>query len=522
MLALTLITPCLLGGCTLSAAPASDADCTPGELSCVGNVAYICAAGSRQFLRDCTDDAMLCDASEVCVPQNLDPCEVARETRSYLGCEYYAVSTPNPLLDRREFRFGIVVANAGNEPTTVQVTRGENRIVERTIAARDVATIELPWIEEIASMTFGSTLLHDGSYHIVSDRPVAAYQYSPLTYRREPQCERTADPLDRGCFSFTNDASLLLPVAALDSNYMVDVIAHTGDMYPSFVAVVATADTTVRVFPREDIAASNEGAFDLLSAGQWHDIPMRRAETLLLAPTTGVLGGTEIAANESLLVVAGNACAYVPRGFKSCDHLEEVMLPLRTWGSYLVAAAPRSVAGEPSLLRVVSSADHNHVRFSTLTTAIELDRGESFELMTTDDTAITSDAPIFATQYLVGSTYFNRASATSDAPLLGDPAMGFVPPVAQFRREYTFVAPATYEANFVALVSYHEDVVRLDDVEVRAWSDVAGTDFRVARIEISSGTHRVASRLGVGVTMYAVAPFTSYLLPAGLNVELLQ
>ena len=52
------------------------------------------------------------------------------------------------------------------------------------------------------------------------------------------------------------------------------------------------------------------------------------------------------------------------------------MLPVDSWGSTVVAAAPRAVEGEPSVLHVLSGSDDNEVTITGLPRAITLDRDE--------------------------------------------------------------------------------------------------------------------------------------------------
>lgn len=478
-----------------------------------------------QVLEDCTASGDLCDQTLGCVTPVRDACEVARATRSYLGCEYRASSVLNPTVVLRSdgFSFGVVLANAGELEASVQIARGGAAPILATVAAHDAVTISLPWIDELVANGYGSQLVDDGSYRIVSSQPIAAYQYNPLEFRRDVNCRiDNIDTVDLSCFSFSNDASLLLPESALGTEYMIDTIAGQGGGLGAFATVIATSDTVVRILPHATIDASSDGRIPMMTPGQWHDVPVTAGAALQLVSASGDLSGTEIQAAASLLVIAGHGCANVPSTSRACDHLEEIVPPLHAWGTDVVAAMPRSVPGEPSILRILSSADENSISVSTLGSTFNLDRGEHFDIVTTDDVHVVATRPILLSQYLVGALFFNRAAPGSHGPMVGDPAMGFVVPTAQYRHDYVFVAPPTYDRSTVSIVAHVNDTVSLDDQIVDAWQVMPAGDYQIARIEVFPGAHRIASGEGVGVTMYAVAPFTSYLLPAGLNVEFLQ
>ena len=54
----------------------------------------------------------------------------------------------------------------------------------------------------------------------------------------------------------------------------------------------------------------------------------------------------------------GHSCSFVPYNKWACDHLEDQIFPLGTWGQhYLAAQTPAQVMGEPNLFRVISGSN---------------------------------------------------------------------------------------------------------------------------------------------------------------------
>ena len=84
-----------------------------------------------------------------------------------------------------------------------------------------------------------SALVTNGAYHIRTSAPVSAYQFNALEYHSTVLCAT-------GTNSYTNDASLLLPTAALTGNYIV--LTHEAWYASSdFIAITGTYPTPTQV-----------------------------------------------------------------------------------------------------------------------------------------------------------------------------------------------------------------------------------------------------------------------------------
>jgi hypothetical protein len=228
------------------------------------------------------------------------------------------------------------------------------------------------------------------------------------------------------------------------------------------------------------------------------------------------LTGTRIAADGPIEVISGHNCSYVPLDRQACDHLEETMFPLDTWGLEAVAARPRGGLPQPHLVRVLSAADDNLVRFvPEISPPVRLARGEQLELETSEHVVVRGDKPIAVAQFLVGQGSQGR---------VGDPSQSLAIPSEQYRARYTFLSPATYDANYVSIIAQVGDRVILDGAEVRSFDAIPGTSFQVASVQLRrAGTHEVHSALGsaIGVQLYGYGDFTSYMLPGGLDLRVL-
>src|SRR5262249_32016130 len=114
-----------------------------------------------------------------------------------------------------------------------------------------------------------------------------------------------------GCFSFTNDASILLPSTAMTGNYRVPALYDSAST--PFIAVTGTQDgTSVTVrFSSTSIALpggpiqskGNAPVTFQLDAGDVVEVA---------ADDAGDIGGTLVQADKPVQVLAGVSCGVVP------------------------------------------------------------------------------------------------------------------------------------------------------------------------------------------------------------------
>lgn len=528
--------------------------CEPGAISCTNNTGMRCRADGTGF-----DMLAMCDESagefcNVADGQCETPCRAAQDTDSYLGCEYWAAVTPNSKLFEPDiFAYAVVVSNPNLRDVTVRIDRGSEHW-ERTIGPLGLETIELPWVSDLLSG--GSGVFRGGAYHIESTLPIAAYQFNPLEFRQPRYC--VPDSGSPCYYSYTNDASLLLPTHVLTGNYTVmsypaqHAIVHraTDDIHqysPSFFTLVGTAaDTSVEVtfaanaVVNETSYASGDVATFMVGEGDVLQIRTPRSEDCPVdSPTDSVtidgetttttycnvtrdfdLTGSRIRASAPVELFAGNDCALVPKDKRRCDHLEEIMIPEDAWGKRLVVSVTQALRGEPNVIRIISSADNNMVTFEPelFHSAVVMNRGDILEFETTQDFVAVGQEEILVGQFLVAQWYNGPNSTDEDAP--GDPSMSLAIPQEQFLSDYTFLAPPTFDLNYVNITTFGSADVLLDGVVVTGLSTPSATDgLRLGRIPITGGTHTLRSVQPFGIVVYGYAAHTSYMIPGGLNLS---
>jgi hypothetical protein len=229
----------------------------------------------------------------------------------------------------------------------------------------------------------------------------------------------------------------------------------------------------------------------------------------------GDLTGSVISADAPVAVFAGHMCTFMPHDAWACDHLEEMMFPIETWGTRVVMTAPVHPSGSgvaDALYRVVALDDGTSLTFTPeVTTSPVLDSGDHHQFRSNQDFTVEGSSKIYVVQTMLGEDELGAGA--------GDPAMGSGVPRSQYRDGYDFLTPGTYTTNWLNIVAPGGATILLDGVAVTGWAPIFDAGFNVARIPVDSGSHHIESTDGTrfGITTYGYAAYTSYLYPGGMN-----
>jgi hypothetical protein len=553
--------------------------CSPGSVSCGedGELTVCKPDGSGFMHKDTCDEAAGLHCSLVSAECE-DLCAVAERDKSYIGCDYWAVATRNSKLALVEqdadalcqpFTFAVVVANPQGVDAHVKVHSEGLADIVVTVAPEEAKTIKLPCSLELKGDSgpgaASSVQAPRAAHHITSDVPVTVYQFNPLEFQ--------ARVAGKKVYSYTNDASLLLPSHSLSGDYVVmslptlqqkielndsgdddDAAADAGvpdvQSSPGFVAIIGADSETVEVEVTSSAytGPSADGKIPALEPGQKHTFMLAPGDVLQLvsaAPDSDDcpgdesdhfrggtlhyckvgkdydLTGTRVHATGKVAVISGHDCAFVPYNRFACDHVEETMFPLEAWGksSFIsISEQPKCQPTIPNMIRVYSDTDDNLVSFVPAETheAVTLGRGEFIEFEARNDFYVIGKQAIMVAQFLVGQEYRGIGSTSSFTK--GDPSLSLGVPYEQWRTRYSFLAPASYVDNFVNVIAQNEQVVLLDGRVVSGFTPIEGTKMATARVPIAGGEHRVESPMPVGIVVYGYAPYTSYMMPGGLDL----
>jgi len=427
-------------------------DCAVRNLRCIDGNCTGCQPGARRCVgttsvETCNSDGLTWSTSETCTSEqacdsgrcvSAGPCGVGGK-KSNQGCDYWAVDLPNAdvavggATSPASAQYAVVVSNTDDtRVATVNITKSDGAgpitVLTDRVPPRDVKVFNLPARNaDQCGANFQCANVGYKAYRIQSTIPVVAYQFNPLNNTNE---------------AFSNDASLLLPTNALDTEY----IAVTGDAqggsnragtgyapWGAFVSVVGVSDsaTNVTVTAPAGVVLSTPitGA---TQNGQVVTATLAKYQvlTVLSRPAAaedrnngtpvaggGNLSGTRVVASQKVAVFAGNTASVAPHGptQKCCaDHMEEQLFPLSSWGSEYIAARsyPRKLSNpvELELWRITAAQAGTTLTYVTnASSALDgqqpttLAAGQSKEFAARGDFIVSANKPILVAQIMTSS-----------------------------------------------------------------------------------------------------------------------
>ncbi len=556
-------------------------NCVPGTAVCEdGNVHSCDASGNVGGETEQCTGANICEAG-ACV----DACASAAENKSYIGCEYMAVDLDNAVevldvqggaqcgapgsknvtrtacgnanstavsglcdpdntcpsgftcksmnicvLDAQLSPFAVVVSNPQARPVNVTLTGPNGEIILKTVGAGMVEAItpnKAP--NTVPDQSIDGTSLVKKAYKVTSDLPIVAYQFNPL------------DNVN----VFSNDASLLLPTTAYDTEYYAFTwptlnrriaAANFQHNYYGYITVVANqAGTVIEVTPTAAVVAgATQGAIAINTPTQFTLQPF---EVLTLqAAADGDLSGTKIkavGATPAFGVFGGHEAMFFgeatspdaqhPSGPCCADHIEEMLFPTSTWGkTFAITRSKSRGTNEPDLLRIMAQKANTTITFDptpAFGSCNMLQPGQFCEVRIEGDTGITATEPVLVAHYLESAIWTDGFGGLFSPPVgEGDPSFSIAVPVEQFRTEYTVLVPSAYAKNFLSIATTGAGAVIVDGLVV-AMTPYAGGVYRAARMQVNAGQHVIKCPNGCGVEVMGYSDSVSYMFAGGLDLK---
>ncbi len=524
--------------------------CYPGTLKCLDN----------KTLQRCSNDGskwenyQTCDNSkgEVCMDNKcVNACQEATSTKSYIGCEYWAVhlrNAPQELMGDPNIQasdtaiWGVAVSNTNANlyaHVTISEAASGNVIASNTIEPRKLQIFTFdPKKDNQKYNLKGTELANNKLLKISSDVPVVVYQFNPMNNTVKV---------------YSNDASLLLPTHILTGNYIVASREEIGynHLNNGYLTVIATSPgtTTVEITPS---ANTSSGAnVPAMAKGQKRNFTLNQYQVLNIetASDGNDLTGTIIKANNPIAVFGGHICENIPDTNGFCDHLEEQMFPVDTWGDKFTAVhfAPRDYLTnkndqciEPkkgewnpnAFYRIIAGKSGVQIdtkpRQSGFPTTLTI--GQFYEFQSNDDFTIEATGPIMVVQYMAGSTYQNSLFQNFDpCSHIGDPAMVLLVPQEQYRKDYIFLVPADYATNWVNIAAPVNTTVTLTlqgtqikkTIQPNEFIQIPNTQYGVYRFKAQSGIYELNANNPVSIIVYGYHQDVSFAYPGGLDLKII-
>jgi hypothetical protein len=512
------------------------------------------------------------------------PCDAALDHPSNVGCDFWGADLDNEAFsflggisnNAAAQQYSIVAANDNADAVTVTVTKNAARVGEMpneqvvatvSVPPQTATRIDLPQREVDGAMgQNGSYVMNSGSgtfvsphaYHIVASEPIVVYQFNPIVQ------------------AYSNDASTLIPIQALGNVYSVigwntanpcGLAGMHIDSIPdhSFVAIIPTQDdTTVTVTTTHAIAAAGgdtglpiaqiaKGGTVTLHLSRYTVAnlesyqPDNASFTDCTAAGDGDFTGTQIRSDKPIAVFTGGERGigfggadnvvyppdWDPMTDSICctDHLEEQLLPVTALGkAFAVARSPiRSTDAtgwkEPDLVRVLATVGGTHVATNLPAPydAFTLAAGQQKTFAATTGFAMTSDQPIEVATYLVSQQFVKHGWT-------GDPSQLLVPASEQFRKDYVFLVPPSWQANFAVFAKPTAAMVTFDGMALAMIAncytapigDVAGIAYEQVTCPAAEGHHVAAGDQPFGIAVYGWHDVGSYAFVGGSDVKIIN
>jgi hypothetical protein len=340
------------------------------------------------------------------------------------------------------------------------------------------------------------------SIKIVSDAPISVHTLNQL--------------------SASTGASQAYPTEAQGYDYRV-LNSHLANDTDSRFSVIAneSGTTTLTITPKSTIAT--RFSIPERTAGTPYTITLTEGQIYSVGYSNGTTvdsRGTRIQSDKKITVSASNMCVSFPGG--ACDHITEYMPPVATWGTRFIVPATTNTAQFDSLA-VMASEDNTLITVNGVDTTLAL-AGDVSEFPISAvgaTTVITSNKRVLVAQFVHHGAYTDGTITRT-----GDPAMVLITPTAQYLNDVTFTTPATgFAINQASIVVRDVDVasVTLDGSPIPSnlfgpLVTVGVSNYKVAKVNLSLGAHRVTSTNGVGVLVYGYNSSDSYAYSASAGL----
>jgi IgGFc binding protein len=514
--------------------------CVDGRI-CVGQDIYTCGADglpTKDKLGDCygADQACLNGACK-------SGCEAVASTGSNVGCEFWAVDLDNEFdgtNDAAGAAWGVVIANPGGQPADVVIEQNDAPVGQPAkitiakhllVSSGQVETVSMPTREVDGSLMGKNegpgTVLSSRAFRITTSAPVVVYQLNALAQ------------------TFSNDGSLLLPKNGLGKVHRV-LAYPTGNpisilglpLSRAYITVVGVeADTTVTiktstptVFGPGYPALAKDGEVKV-KLGPF-DVFNLESDGL-----PGDFSGSIVVADRPIVVFTGTELSGSPNNTKdiphppgstsddTCclDHLEEQLFPVESYGKRFAIphSAVRSTSGyiEPDVIRIMGVATTASVKTNLAppNDAFTVAPGEVRETWTQKDFVLEATEPVAVAQILVSQQQV-------DGAYTGDPSLTIFPAVDQFRRNYLFAVPKSWDTNTIVISMPKGTNVTIDGAPLPGtcksgvMGTVAGTDYESRSCALVAGPHAMVGDKPFGITAYGYGRAGSYAFVGGANV----
>jgi hypothetical protein len=339
----------------------------------------------------------------------------------------------------------------------------------------------------------------------------------------------------------STDGMLIIPTTGWGTEYVVagyeSLYQGYGSYvydYPSEFSIVANQDNTIcKIIPNSDIRAAYEPQTILHKAGQPFTEVLNRGQcvqymtTLASDPDNFDVTGTIITSNNPVGVIGASQCANIPVDYLYCNHVCDMIPPVRTWARTYQTVPFAQRQGGDTYLVIGTKPGQIIYRDSNQYAVLGNKYSFYFRPDINQASTWTSTDPFLLVQYINGSTW--EAEYGSNVNLVGDPSMVVINSVEQYVSHIIFQTPSITNAfqNFVNLMVNNKALngTTLDGKSINSYpysssQPVPFSNYTAFRIgSVQPGTHIVNSDSGVGVYIYGYGKEDAYAWSGALGLR---
>src|SRR5581483_1242019 len=343
----------------------------------------------------------------------------------------------------------------------------------------------------------------------------------------------------------TSDGEYIVPTVGWGTDY---VVAGYGALFegfgayvfdvPSEFTITANVDNTVvTITPSTDLRQSAAWPAGQNSVAYQRGIPFQvslnrgqcvQYESVLAQNADDYdVSGSVVHSNYPVGVIGGSSCPNIPADYPYCDHVEDMMPPVRAWAqTYYTTnfiAPPGYPLHDVSLYLIISSKPgqkifrHDAITGDHVECIIDNKYGVYWDELESAQ-KMWSDAPFLLVEYINSASYPDEAGL--HVPIPGDPAEVVVNPREQYTQTVVFQTPVSVGSqspydNYATIIVNVKDELNttFDKIKILSYTHQMVDDtFDVFCVpHIAPGAHVVTGdSLGVGVYIYGYGNDESY------------
>ncbi|MEP7235154.1 MAG: IgGFc-binding protein, partial [Ignavibacteriota bacterium] len=445
-----------------------------------------------------------------------------KDNTQYLGRDLWFTMSQNYQNQGGKY-YNLYVTSPNNTSIFIQVTGGTTS--KWPITAGQVLTFTVPLGWEVTS----SGVVEPKAVRVWSnDADLTAYLLS-----RNPA---------------TSDGMLIIPTIGWGTEYVVAAYESLYEGYgttydfPSEFSIVANQNATIcTITPSVDLRCQN-GITLVHKAHQQFTEILNRGECVQYKAVLATncddydVSGTLVKSNNPVGIVGASQCPNIPCENPYCDHICEMIPPIRTWANtYLTIPFSTRVAGDSYL--IIGSKDGQNIYLNDngsktnlyCTLPFKYDRYLRPDVI--GSSVWTSDAPFMLVQYINSTTY--EAQNGGSANGRGDPAMVVVNAVEQYTPRVIFQTPniqgsngfsnyinVMVDSNISTIVNTFVDGVPINSAKGASRYPIPGSTYMGWRIaNATPGKHEIVSPLPIGVYVYGYGSYDSYAWAGSLGIR---